>query len=54
MRQFLKSPSCKGYSPWKDYSLRKMVDLGQKLKMLKTCDKLFYKNIVVNLCKKPF
>ena len=30
-----------------------MVSLGQKLKMLKTCEKLFYKNIVVVLCKKP-
>ena len=37
----------------KDYSLRKMVSLGQKLKMPKTCQKSFYKTIRVVLCKKP-
>ena len=31
----------------------KMVSLAQKLKMLKTYEKLFYKNIRVVLCKKP-
>ena len=31
----------------------KMVSLGQKLKMPKTCGNLFYKNIRANLCKKP-
>ena len=30
-----------------------MVSLGQKLKMPKTCEKPFYKNIEVVLCKKP-
>ena len=45
--------SCKGYSPCKAYSLCKMVSLGQKLKMPKTCEKPFYKNITVVLCKKP-
>ena len=29
-----------------------MVSLGQKLKMPKTCEKPFYKNIKVLLCKK--
>ena len=29
-----------------------MVSLGQKLEMQKTCQKLFYKNIRVVLCKK--
>ena len=50
---FKKRPSCKGYSPWKGYSLCKMVSLGQKLKMPKTCEKWFYKNIRVVPCKKP-
>ena len=31
----------------------KMVSLRQKLKMPKTCEKLFYKTIRVVLCKKP-
>ena len=52
MRQFLKSPSCKGYSPGKDNSLIKIVSLCQKLKMPKTCQELFYKNILVVFCKK--
>ena len=30
-----------------------MVSLGQKLKMPKTCEKPFYNNIKVVLCKKP-
>ena len=30
-----------------------MVSLGQKLKMPKTCEKLFHNNIRVVLCKKP-
>ena len=46
-------PSCKGYNPCKGYSLCKMVSLGQKLKMQKTCEKPFYNNIRVVLCKKP-
>ena len=52
-KNFENRPSCKGYSPCKDYSLCKMVSLGQKLKMPKTCEKRFYKNIWVVLCKKP-
>ena len=32
----------------------KMVSLGQKLKMPKIGEKQFYKNIRVDLCKKPF
>ena len=28
-----------------------MLSLGQKLKIPKTCEKLFYKNITVGLCK---
>ena len=49
---FENRPSCKGYSPWKGYSLCKMVSLGQKLKMRKTCEKTFYKNTRVVRCKK--
>ena len=33
--------------------LAKMVSLGQKLKMSKTCENPFYKNIIIVLCKKP-
>ena len=44
---FENGPSCKGYS------LCKMVGLGRKLKMQKKCEKLFYKNIRVVLCKNP-
>ena len=36
----------------KAIAFRKMVSLGQKLKMPKTCEKSFYKNIEVVLCKK--
>ena len=36
-----------GYSPWK------MVSLGQKLKMPKRWEKLFYDHITVGVCKKP-
>ena len=36
---------CKGYSPCK------MVSLGQKVKLPKTCEKRFYKNITDVLCK---
>ena len=54
MRPIWKSAiSGKGYSPCKGHSLCKMVSLGQKLKMLKTCEKPFFKNIRVVLCKKP-
>ena len=49
---FENQPSCKGYSPCKGYSLCKMVSLVQKLKMLKTCEKPFYKNSTLVLCKK--
>ena len=50
MRQFLKSPILKGYSLYKGRC--KIVSLGQKLKMPKTCEKLFYKIIRVVLSKK--
>ena len=40
-------PQCKGYSPCK------ILSLGQKIKLLKTCQKRFYKLIKVVLCKKP-
>ena len=50
---FENRPSCRSYSQCKGYSLCKMVSLGQKLKMPKTCEKLFYNNISVVLCKKP-
>ena len=44
----------KGYSPCKAYSPCKMVNLDQKLKMLKRCDKLVVqKSIRVVVCKKP-
>ena len=40
------------YSPCKDYSLCKMLSLGQKLKMPKTFEKPFYNNNRIFLCKK--
>ena len=49
MRRFWKLekwPLCKGYS------LCKMVILGQKIKLPKTCGKRFYKDITDVLCKK--
>ena len=49
MRRFWKlekSRQCKGYSLWK------VVSLGQKIKLPKTCEKLFYKHIKDVLCKK--
>ena len=30
-----------------------MLSLGYKLNMTKICEKLFYKNVTVGLCKKP-
>ena len=41
-----KWPECKGYSPCK------ILSLGQKIKLPKTCQKRFYKHIRVVLCKK--
>ena len=38
----------------KAIAFTKIVSLGQKLTMPKTCEKQFYKNIRVVLCKKPF
>ena len=38
--------------PCKAYDLCKVVSLGQKLKMPKTCDKRLYKHIRLVLCKK--
>ena len=43
----------KAISHAKAIDFAKMVSLGQKLKMPKTCEKLFYKNIKVVLCKIP-
>ena len=40
------------WQQYKGYSLCKMVGLGQKLKMPKTCDKTFYKHIRLVFCKK--
>ena len=37
----------------KAIAFAKLVILGQKLKMQKTCEKRFYNNIIVSLCKKP-
>ena len=42
----------KGYSPCKGYSLCQMVSVSQKLKLPKTCEKQFHKNIRVLPCKK--
>ena len=44
---FENRPSCKGYS------LCKIVSLGQKLKLKKTCEKRFFNDVRVVLCKKP-
>ena len=52
-RPFGKSAILQGYSPCKGYSLCKMVNLSQKLKMPKTCEKRFYKGIRVVVRKKP-
>ena len=41
-----KWPPCMGYSPCK------VVSLGQKLKMLKNCEKLSYDHIKFNMSKK--
>jgi len=46
MRAFLERPQCKGYSPCKIFSL------GQKIKLLKTCEKRFKKHIEGVQCKK--
>ena len=54
MSQVCKSAILQRLQPMQSrYSLCKMVSLGQKLKMPKTCEKPFYKNIKVVLCKKP-
>ena len=53
MRQLGNRPSSKGYGTCKGYRLCKMVSLGQKLKMPKTCEKSFYKTIGVVQCKIP-
>ena len=44
---FENRPSCKGYS------LCKIVSLGQKLKLKKTCEERFFNHVRVVLCKKP-
>ena len=38
---------------WKGYSPCKILSLGQKIKLPKTCEKRFYKHFQVVLCKKP-
>ena len=49
---FEKWDNFKNRPPCKNYSLCKIVSLGQKLQMKKAFQKLFYKNIKVVLCKK--
>ena len=44
--------NCQKWPQSKGYSLCKMVSLGQKFKMPKTCDKRLYKHIRLVLCKK--
>ena len=46
MGVFWKWPQYKGYSPCK------ILSLGQKIKLPKTCEKRLYKHIQVVLCKK--
>jgi len=41
-----KGPQSKGYSP------SKILSMGQKIKLPKTCEKRFYKHIEVVLCKR--
>ena len=53
MDDFENRPYLKGFCQCKVYSLCKMVSLGQKLKMPKTCEKRFFRNISFVLCKKP-
>ena len=43
---FKKWPQCKGHSPCK------ILTLGQKIKLPKTCEKRLYEHIRVVLCKK--
>ena len=50
---FANRPYFKGYSPCQGFPPCKMLSLGQKLKMPKSCEKPFFKNITVVLCKKP-
>ena len=54
IRRFSKSAILQRLSPCKGYSLCKMVSLGQKRKMPKTREKLFYKSIRVVSRKKTF
>ena len=50
---FENQPFCKGFSPWKGYSVCKRLTFGQKLEMSKTCQKITYWTIRMALCKKP-
>ena len=43
---------CKKWPPCKDYSLCKIVTLGQKLKMQKNMLNTFLQHVAVVLCKK--
>ena len=47
MRYFENRPPCKGYSPFK------ILFLGKKLKLQKTCQNPLYKSFRVVMCKKP-
>jgi len=49
---FENRPTCKGYSPFKGYSLCKMVLLGPKLKFPRTSEELLYNHSRVVLRKK--
>ena len=42
-----------GHHAYKDYSLCKILTLGQKLKFQKTCQNPFYKSFRVVVCKEP-
>ena len=44
--------NCQKWSQCKGYSPCKILSLGQKIKLPKTCEKRFYKHITVVLCKK--
>ena len=49
---FENRPSCKGYGLCKGFIFCKMVSLGQKLKMPKTCQKSFWKRTLELFCAK--
>ena len=53
MRRFWKPASLQSLEAMQR-TLCKMMSFGQKLKILKTCQKTLYRNIRFVLCKKPF